>query len=470
MGIEKVVWMVGLTLLALCGLDSHVGRTAAAEDSGPAKPNLIYLLLDDAGYGDFSCYGQQKFQTPQIDRMAAQGLRFTDFYAGATVCAPSRCSLMVGKHTGHTFIRGNREIQPEGQAAIPADSVTLPKLLRQAGYATGAFGKWGLGAPGSEGDPLNQGFDEFFGYNCQRHAHSYYPDYLWDNGKKITLDGKTYSHDLIVDQARDFIRRHRDKPFFCFMPVTLPHAALHVPEESAAPFRKKFPEFEDKVGRYKGPDITNPPACFAGMMTRMDRQVGDLLKLLQELGIAENTLVMLTSDNGAHHEGGHMPEFFASCGPLRGFKRDLYEGGIRVPMIAWWPGTISPGRETDLPSAAWDILPTFCQLAGVAPPDGIDGLSLVPTLKGDPDKQPEHEFLYWEFHEQGRKQAVRMGPWKGVRLNVAKNPDAPIELYNLNDDLGETRDVAAEHPEIVAQMRQRMSESHVESELFPFLK
>ena len=460
--------IAGLGLLVLGACAAMAQRTLAADASRAAGPNVVYLLLDDAGYGDFSCYGQQKFRTPAIDRMAAEGLRFTDFYAGSTVCAPSRCSLMVGKHTGHTYIRGNREVQPEGQAAIPAETVTLPKLLKRAGYATGAFGKWGLGAPGSAGDPLNQGFDEFYGYNCQRHAHTYYPDYLWDNGERVALDGKTYTHDLIVERALDFIRRHRDEPFFCFMPVTLPHAALHVPEDSAAPFREKFPEYEGKVGRYKGPEITNPPACFAGMMTRMDGQVGALLALLRELGIAENTLVMLTSDNGAHREGGHMPEFFRSSGPLRGLKRDLYEGGIRVPMIAWWPGTIEAGRETDLPSAAWDVLPTFCELAGVKPPSDTDGLSLVPTLKGCPAEQRQHEFLYWEFHEQGRKQAVRQGPWKAVRLNIARNPDAPIQLYNLDEDLGETTDVAAEHPEIVARMRQRMAQSHVESELFPF--
>ncbi len=444
------------------------GRARAAEDS--SKPNIVYILLDDAGYGDFSCYGQQKFKTPNIDRMAAGGLRFTDHYSGATVCAPSRCSLMTGLHGGHAFIRGNREIKPEGQYPIPDQTVTLPERLKAAGYVTGAFGKWGLGAPGSEGDPMNQGFDEFFGYNCQRHAHSYYPTYLWHNGKKVPLDGQTYSADLIADQARSFITRHKDEPFFCYMPVTVPHAALHVPEESAAPFRKKFPEFEDKIGRYSGPEIRNPAACFAGMMTRLDGEIGKVLALLDDLGIAKQTLVMLTSDNGAHREGGHMPEFFNSTGSLRGIKRDLYEGGIRVPMIARWPGKIAPGTVTDLPSAFWDVVPTMCELAGAAPPKETDGISFVPTLLGQTDKQKPHEFLYWEFSPQGGKQAVRMGQWKGVRLNLKKDPDAPFELYNLKDDPGETKNVASEHPDVVARMKEIIQAEHVKSDLFPLFK
>ncbi len=431
-----------------------------------AKPNFVYILLDDAGYGDFSCYGQQKFKTPNIDRMAASGLRFTDHYSGATVCAPSRCSLMTGLHGGHAFIRGNREIQPEGQYPIPADTVTLPKLLKGAGYVTGAFGKWGLGSPGSEGDPMKQGFDEFFGYNCQRHAHSYYRDYLWHNSEKVPLDGKTYTADLIAEKALDFIRRHKDGPFFCYMPVTVPHAALHVPEESAAPFRKQFPQFEETIGSYAGTQIKNPAACFAGMMTRLDGEIGRVLALLDDLGIAEQTLVMLTSDNGAHREGGHMPDFFQSTGPLRGIKRDLYEGGIRVPMIARWPGKIQPGTITDHPSAFWDVLPTLCELAGAEIPQDTDGISMVPTLLGEADAQKPHEFLYWEFSPQGGKQAVRMGQWKGVRVNLRKDPNAPVELYNLEEDLGETKNVAADYPDIVAQIEKIMKTARVKSELF----
>ena len=434
------------------------------------KPNIIYILLDDAGYGDFSCYGQKKFKTPHIDKIAAEGLKFTDHYAGSTVCAPTRCSLMTGLHTGHCQIRGNREIQPEGQAPLDADAVTVAKLLKQAGYATGAFGKWGLGAPGSAGDPTKQGFDTFYGYNCQRQAHTYYPTHLWDNTERVELDGDTYSHDLIAERSLQFVRDHKDGPFFCFIPTTIPHAAMHVPEEDAAPFREKFAQFENKVGKYKGRPVKNPVAAFAGMMTRLDREIGKLSALLKELGIDDNTVIFITSDNGPHKEGGHLPDFFNSNGGLRGYKRDLYEGGIRAPLIARWPNKIAPGSTSDLISAHWDMLPTFCELAGVDVPEQTDGISIVPTLVGETGKQKNHEFLYWEFHERGKKQAVRMGKWKGVRLNLAKNPDAPVELYDLEADPGEKNDIAAKHPEIVAKITRAMADSHVESTLFPFFK
>ena len=290
------------------------------------QPNVIYILLDDAGYGDLSCYGQKKFATPNIDRLATEGIRFTDHYSGSTVCAPTRCSLMTGLHTGHCFVRGNREVKPEGQSPMPADIVTIPRLLHQAGYTTGMFGKWGLGAPGSTSDPM-QHFDSFYGYNCQREAHNFYPDHLWKNDQRVELDGNTYSHDLIIQNAFDFIRTNKKGPFFCYMSVTIPHAAMQVPEDSMAEFRKKFAQFEGTIGKYAGPDVNNPVAGFAGMMTRLDQQVGQLLALLKELDIDDNTLVMLSSDNGPHKEGGHQPDFFDSNGPLRGYKRDLYEGG-----------------------------------------------------------------------------------------------------------------------------------------------
>ncbi|MEZ6092278.1 MAG: sulfatase-like hydrolase/transferase, partial [Pirellulaceae bacterium] len=293
------------------------------------SPNIIYILLDDAGYGDLSCYGQTKFQTPNIDRLASEGMKFTQHYSGSTVCAPTRCCLMTGVHTGHSYVRGNREVKPEGQAAMPADIVTIPRLLKSAGYATGAFGKWGLGAPGSSSDPAEH-FDQFFGYNCQREAHNYYPNHLWKNRQRIALDGETYTATLIGDAALRFIRDNKDRPFFAFLPVTIPHAAMHAPESYVSPFRKRFPEFEDVIGKYSGPQVKNPVAAFAGMMTLLDEQVGQILDLLAELQLDENTLVMLTSDNGPHQEGGHRPEFFDSNGPLRGHKRDLYEGGIRA--------------------------------------------------------------------------------------------------------------------------------------------
>ncbi len=443
---------------------SEQSRLLGAENS--QKPNLIYILMDDAGYADLSCYGQKKFQTPNIDRLAAEGLKFTDHYAGCTVCAPTRCCLMTGLHTGHALVRGNREVQPEGQAAMPADTVTIPRLLRDAGYVTGAFGKWGLGAPGSASDPANH-FDEFFGYNCQRQAHNYYPTHLWHNREKVELDGKTYSHDLIMAESLSFIRAScgAKKPFFCFLPITIPHAAMHVPEESAAPFRKEFPQFEQTIGKYSGPLVRNPAAGFAGMMTRLDGQIGELMALLKELGIDESTVVMLTSDNGPHKEGGHMPEFFDSNGSLRGIKRDLYEGGIRVPLIARWPGRIEAGRESSLISAHWDVLPTFCDLAGAKTPENLDGISFAPTLIGK-ETQARHDFLYWEFPAQGGKQAVRMGKWKGVRLNLMKDPKAPIELYDLSKDLGEEHNIADMHPQVVAEIQKAMQDSHVESPAF----
>ncbi len=459
LSVSRISLLLIIFTALICG--SQTG--AAAE----GRPNLIYILLDDAGYGDLSCYGQKRFNTPNIDRMAASGLKFTDHYAGSTVCAPTRCSLMTGLHTGHCVVRGNREVQPEGQAPMPADTVTLPRLLSKAGYATGMFGKWGLGAPGSTSDPAEH-FSRFFGYNCQRQAHTYYPDHLWSDRTKVELDGKTYSHDLIADAALDFIRdsHKQKKPFFCYMSVTIPHAAMHVPEDDAAPFRKQFAQFENKIGKYRGPEVRNPAAAFAGMMTRLDRNVGQLLDLLAELDIDENTLVMLTSDNGPHKEGGHMPEFFDSNGPLRGHKRDLYEGGIRVPLIAHWPGTIKAGRTSNLISAHWDTLPTFCELAGTETPDGLDGISMVPTLL-DRGEQPQHELLYWEFTERGKSQAVRMGQWKGVRTNLKKNPNAPLELFDLETDLGETKNIADAHPDVVKMLSDALKTEHVESPTFP---
>lgn len=430
------------------------------------QPNIIYILLDDAGYGDLGCYGQKKFTTPNIDRLASEGMRFTDHYSGSTVCAPTRCSLMTGLHTGHCFVRGNREVKPEGQSPMPADIVTIPRLLHQAGYQTGMFGKWGLGAPGSTSDPM-QHFDSFFGYNCQREAHNYYPDHLWKNDQRVELDGKTYAHDLIIENALNFVRSNSTGPFFCYMSVTIPHAAMQVPEDSMAPFRKKFPQFEDVIGKYAGPDVRNPVAGFAGMMTRLDQQVGQLLTLLQELDIDDKTLVMLSSDNGPHKEGGHQPDFFDSNGPLRGYKRDLYEGGIRTPLLARWPGKLEAGAVSHLISAHWDMLPTFCELAGAETPNGLDGISIVPTLLGHTDEQAQHEALYWEFSERGRSQAARVGNWKGVRLDLKKHPDAPIELYDLSNDIGEEHNIADTHPEIVSKLKAVMQREHVESESFP---
>lgn len=440
---------------------------ASSAFAAERAPNIIYIMADDLGYGDLSCFGQRKFDTPNIDRLASEGVTFTDYYAGSTVCAPTRCVLMTGVHTGHAFVRGNREVQPEGQAPMPADIVTLPRRLKDTGYTTGMFGKWGLGAPGSESDPSTH-FDEFFGYNCQRQAHTFYPSHLWHNDEKVLLDKDTYSADLISDALLDFVKKHKDQPFFAYVPFTIPHAAMHVPEDDHAPFRAKWPQFDNKIGKYQGPPVVNPVAAFAGMMTRMDRHVGQLLDLLTELGIDDNTIVSFTSDNGPHMEGGHDPKFFDSNGPLRGHKRDLYEGGIRVPFLARWPGKIKPGSVCNIPVAMWDVMPTCLEIAGMKPPAGLDGISYLPALLGNESEQQRHEYLYWAFYERGGKQAVRWGKWKGVRNNVGKNPDSMLELYDLSTDLGEVTNVAGEHPDIVERIDGYMRDAYTPSDLWSF--
>jgi len=431
------------------------------------RPNIVYILADDLGYGDLSCYGQRKFRTPHIDRLAAEGMKFTQHYSGSTVCAPSRCALMTGLHTGHAQVRGNREVKPEGQAPMRPGTVTIPTLLRRAGYVSGMFGKWGLGAPGSESDPTVF-FDEVYGYNCQRQAHTFYPKHLWHNRTKVALDGQTYSHDLILKAAKDFIRTHRDRPFFCYMPVTIPHAAMHAPKDLHDKYRKQFPQFEERIGKYAGRDVQNPVAAFPAMVEHLDNGVGEILGLLQELGISDNTLVMFTSDNGPHREGGHLPEFWDSNGPLKGIKRDLYEGGIRVPFLARWPGTIKAGTTSGHISAFWDMLPTFCEIAGVQVPGDTDGISMLPTLLGN--RQREHDYLYWEFTERGGKQAIRKGNFKALRLNVSKNPDAKIELYDLANDLGEMKNIASQHPGTVRAMETLFKEARTDSRIFPLYK
>ncbi|MDX1564222.1 MAG: arylsulfatase [Phycisphaeraceae bacterium] len=450
--------------LGLCLL--FTGAIAPAEAAD--KPNIIFIMLDDAGYGDLSCFGQSKFETPHIDRLAAEGMKLTDHYSGSTVCAPTRCVLMTGFHTGHAYIRGNKEVRPIGQHPIPKETVTVAERLKAAGYATGAFGKWGLGNPGSEGDPVHQGFDEFFGYNCQRNAHTYYPTWLFHNLKKVSLDGKTYSEDLILEKMLTFVRSNKDKPFFCYWPITVPHAAMHVPAKYHDPFRKKFPQFENKIGKYKGPKVRNPIAAFAGMMVKMDEGVGRLVALLKELNIDRNTLIVFTSDNGPHREGGHNPVFFDSNGPFRGFKRDLSEGGIRVPTIAWWPGRIQAGSVSDHPSAHWDFMPTACEVAGVKPPENIDGISYLPTLLGKDGDQKKHDYLYWEFHERGGKRAARWGSYKAIQLKMSKPKPGPIAVYDLSKDPQEKDNLADKRPELVEQARKIFAEAHTESEIWKF--
>ncbi len=447
-----------------------------------SKPNIVYILADDLGYGDLSCYGQTHFNTQNLDKMAGEGMLFTQHYAGTTVCAPSRSALMTGQHTGHTPIRGNKEWKPEGQWPIPDQAYTVAELLKEAGYTTGAFGKWGLGFVGTEGDPNEQGFDEFYGYNCQRMAHNYYPGHLWHNQQKITLEGNsgdgfaTYAPKMIHEQALKFIEDNKDKPFFLYYPNVIPHAELLLPEENLAEFRGQFlPEKEfkgaepgDKNFRIGGYG-TQPEghAAFAAMVTLLDKQVGEVLAKLKELGLDENTIVIFSSDNGPHLEGGADPDYFDSNGPLQGYKRDLYEGGIREPMIAWWPKQIEAGTQTDHISAFWDVMPTVAEIAGVTAPDNIDGISFLPTLLGQKD-QKQHDYLYWEFHEKGGRKALRKGDWKLVSYNVNNPEKTTVELYDLSADLGEENNLADEHPELVKELQQLMKQAHTESEVFPF--
>ncbi|MBY0528345.1 MAG: arylsulfatase [Gemmataceae bacterium] len=457
-----------LAALALVLVPTFASVAAAADAAKP--PNIVFILADDLGTFELGCYGQKKIKTPNIDRLAADGIRFTNFYAGNAVCAPSRCVLMTGKHPGHAFIRTNVSVKPEGQQPIPADSITIAKLLKAKGYATGATGKWGLGPVGSTGDPNKQGFDLFFGYNCQGHAHSYYPTYLWRNDKQVMIEGndgktgKTYSHDLIEAEALTFLKDNKDKPFFLFVPFTVPHMAMQVPEDSLKEYLGKWDDPPYKGGKGYVPHDT-PRAAYAAMVTRMDRSVGRIMEQLKKLGLDDNTIVMFSSDNGpGDNYGGIDSIFFESAGPFRGYKGSLYEGGIRVPFIARWPGHIKPGTS-DTPLMFCDILPTLCALTGAPIPRDIDGLSFLPTLLGK-GEQMKHDYLYWEFPSYGGWQAVRLGNWKGVRKNLQKEL-TPLELYNLADDPGEKTDLASRHPDLVKKIAKIMADNHTPSELFP---
>ncbi len=461
------------------------------------KPNIIYIIADDLGYGDPGSFGQQQIQTLNLDRMAEEGMKFTQHYAGSTVCAPSRSVLMTGFHSGRTQVRDNREFMPIGQYPLMYGTPTTATILQHQGYATGGFGKWGLGYPGSSGVPSLQGFDEFFGFLGQRRAHFYYPEFLFhdvkgEELKRVYLEGNVvddtpawegfehpgsgkpierehYSADVIHDEAMRFIDENSDRPFFLYYPSQIPHASLTVPDETLSLYLDEdgnsiFEEDPHDFGHYTEQPM--PKAAYAAMVTHLDMQVGEIMDRLHELGIAENTLIIFTSDNGSHSEGGYHYSMLESNGPLRGGKRDLYEGGIRVPTIAWWPGSIEAGTESDLISGFQDMLPTFSELAGIPVVTNIDGISMVPTLLGS-GEQDQQEYLYWEFHAQGGKQAVRWGDWKAVRLNVSGDPEnATFELYNLAEDIGEENDISGQHPDIVDQMLRYMEEAHIPNEVF----
>lgn len=453
-------------------LGSLAGSLAAAE-----KPNLVFILVDDLGYGDLGCYGQKLIKTPRLDQMAAEGVRFTDFYAGNTVCAPSRSVLMTGQHMGHTHVRGNASGPDMSKQSLRDKDITVAEVLQSAGYATGLCGKWGLGddaTGGRQGLPANQGFDFSYGYLNQVHAHNYYPEFLWRNGKRSPLrnivqrfersyGGFTggwatkrvdYSHDLIAEEALEFVKRNAsesNKPFFLYLSLTIPHANNEGTKGTGD--GQEVPGY----GQYESKSWSDQDKGQAAMISRMDADVGRLLDLLDTLNIAEDTLVMFTSDNGPHNEGGHHPELFDPAGPLTGMKRDLTEGGIRVPLIARWPGTTPAGQTSDHIGYFGDLMATAAELAGVDCPSDTDSISMLPTLTGDGVNQAKHDYLYWEFYEQGGKQAVRSGNWKAIRMPWKIGE---TQLFDLSKDIGEQQDLADANPEIVSEMETMMEDAH----------
>ncbi len=448
--------MTAGTLAGCAGTESPGGR------DGQRPPNIVFIMADDLGYGELGCYGQERIRTPHIDRMASEGMLFSDAYSGCSVCAPARSVLMTGLHMGHTSVRSN----PGGVPILDEDT-TVAELLKAQGYATGCFGKWGLGDIGTEGVPWKQGFDEFVGYLHQAHAHYYYPLYLYDNDQRLPLDGNegngrgTYSHDVIADRALRFIERHQHQPFFCYVPFTIPHSEYTAPDDEIyAQYEGQFEEptlreNQNRPGRLIRPE--QPHATLAAMISRLDRDLGRILDRIAELGLDENTIVFFTSDNGA--AAASWTDYFRSSGSLRGAKRTFYEGGIRVPMLVRWPGRIEPGSSSDHVWGFHDFLPTALDLAGAVPPHETDGLSVVPTLLGE-GHQEIHDYLYWElprynsesgtFRDETPAQAVRAGNWKAVR----PAPNAPLELYDLETDPSETRDLASDHPDVLSRMEE----------------
>jgi arylsulfatase A len=462
LALAAMALLVGVALLA--------GFERAAHGQAKGRPNIILIQADDLGYGDLSAYGQAQFATPGLDRLAREGIRFTNYYAGTTVCAPSRCALMTGLHTGHAWIRGNGEIP------LRAEDVTVAMVLRDAGYRTAVIGKWGLGTPGTTGQPDKKGFQYSFGFLDHRHAHRQFTDHLYRNAERIeTSLAGDYVNDLFTREAESFITATDPKPFFLYLNYTVPHAELRVPEDSLTPFTGRYPETpfvnEKADARQSGATTTGaslgyrsqptPKAAFAAMITRMDRDIAHLTEVVGQHGLDRRTLILFVSDNGPHREGGADPVFFKSSGGLRGIKRDLYEGGIRVPMLARWTGEIPAGRVSDHPWAHWDMLPTLAELAGAKAPATIDGVSMARALRGR--AQRPHDFLYWEFHERGFQQAVRMGNWKAIRLRM----DAPLELYDLAADPYEQRDVAAANPGVIAKIERYLQTARTDSARWP---
>ena len=486
--------------------------TQAKKEAQKKKPNIIYILADDLGYGEVGCFGQKLIETPNIDKLATQGVKFTQHYSGSPVCGPSRCVLMTGKHSGHAYIRGNDEWASrgkvwdyramiadstlEGQRPLPANTQTVARLLQGVGYTTGIVGKWGLGAPHTDGIPNKQGFDFFCGYNCQRQAHNYYPKHLYLNEKRIYLDNevvvpgtkldkgadpkdlasyakytqKQYSPDVMFEQLMGFVEKNQNEPFFLYWANPMPHVPIQAPQRWVDHYVKKFGDEQPYIGKKGYFPQRYPHAGYAAMISYMDEQVGILVDKLKELGLYENTLIVFTSDNGPTYNGGSDSPWFNSGGLFRSEmgwgKGFVNEGGIRIPMIATWPGHIEPGTQSDHISAFWDVLPTLCEVGGAKVPQDVDGISFLPSLKGE-KSQKEHKFLYWEFPSYGGQQAIRMGKWKGIRKNIFKG-NMTMELYNLDKDIQEAHNVADENPQIIKEMEKVLQEQHSQSILPKF--
>lgn len=473
----------------LTGIFSLIAVLVSAQQ----KPNIIYIYADDLGFGELGCYGQQKIKTPNLDKIAKEGMRFTQHYTAAPVCAPARCMLMTGKHSGHSYIRGNYELggfedsTEGGQMPLPEGTFTIAKLMKQAGYTTAAIGKWGLGMNNNTGDPNKQGFDYFYGYLDQKQAHNFYPTHLWENGKWDTLrnsfiyvhrpipknssdaafdyyKGKDYSVTKMAEKTLGFIRENKSKPFFLYLPYTGPHVSLQAPDEAVKEYIGKFEE-QPYFGEKGYAPTKYPLSTYAAMITYMDKQIGKIMALLKELNLDENTIVMFSSDNGTTFDvGGVNGEFFNSVGGLRGRKQDLYEGGIREPFIARWPGKISAGKTTSLISAQFDLMATLSDVTGVKAWHN-DGISFLPTLLGKDKQQKKHEYLYFEFPEKGGQAAIRMGNWKGVKSNMKKDKNSQWEIYDLSTDEKETTDVSAQHPDLIEKFEKILKTEHQSSHI-----
>ena len=477
----------------------------------PKQPNIIYILADDLGYAELGSFGQTKIETPNIDRLAEKGMRFLQHYSGSPVSAPTRCITLTGLHSGHSYIRGNDEMRErgdvwdhaamlanpylEGQRPLPAGTVTYSLLLQQAGYTTGCVGKWGLGYPGSEGAPNRMGFDFFFGYNCQRQAHTYYPPFLYRNEERVYLPNellppgtgldegadpyneksyakytqKVYSPDPMYDEILGFVERNKDKPFYLHWTTTLPHVALQAPERWVNYYHEKFGPEEPYLGEQGYFPCRYPRATYAAMVSYLDEQVGGLVAKLKELGIYENTVIIFTSDNGPAFNAGTDSPWFASAHPFRSdpgwIKASVREGGVRVPMVVTWEGVIQPNTQSNHPCASWDLMETVCELANIKAPDN-DGISFVPAMLGK--KQKEHEYLYWEFPEGGGSKTIRMGKWKGVILNIRREGEANLMLFDIEADPLEQNNVASQNPDVVKTLREKMAEAHEEPEVRTF--